>query len=857
MIMPCRSVPIATREKLKAELERLVKINVIEKVDEPTEWVSQIVVVQKPDGKVRLCIDPKELNKALMREHYSIPTLKDVLHDLEGSKIFSKADLSSGYWHVKLDEEASKLTTFQTSYGRYKWLRLPFGLSVSAEIFQKKLFESLAGLDGIICIADDVVIHGRNQTEHDVRMRAFLERCLQKGIRLNRDKLRTNLDSVTFMGHTVSKEGLKPDPNKVKAIQNYPIPKNTTELRGFIGIVNYLAKFITNCSAALQPLHNLLKKDVRWNWSSSQEIAFQSIKKKIAEITLLAFYDQNKELTLENDASEFGIGSVLKQNDKPIAYASRLLSDTERRYAQIEKEMLAIVFGLEKFHHYVFGRDVNIITDHKPLVSICQKNLSKAPKRLQSLLLRAQSYNFKLQYKQGKLLPIADALSRNPVTTEMQTCTVSNISDLPLRRGKFEEIRRATQEDKTLKKLIEVISAGWPAGKNEAPAEVKPYFDHRDELTEEDGVVMRGSRIVIPTSLRADIKRKIHAGHSGVNSCLRRARLYVYWPHMSAEIKQFVESCTTCAENPTKLPQLPLKMHDVPDRAWQKVGTDLFMLQGRNYLVTTDYFSKFFEIDYLNEVTSTDVIGKLKQHFARYGIPEIVYSDNGPQFASGHFKKFCREWNIRHETSSPGNSRANGAAEAAVKKAKRMMKRCFLAKEDQYMALLNLRNTPEEGLTYSPSQRLMGRRTRTILPSQDSLLLPEIIDYEEEKKLLEQRSKNIGKKFDHRNEPSQLRKEDKIRMQPIGLNTRNKPWKEATVKRQLSSRSYEVESKDGRTYRRDRQHLKLQKSPVTENKDIPVSDTDSDDDNFDYEQLPHQRSRYGRPLRKPERYGEI
>ena len=208
-----------------------------------------------------------------MREHYVLPTIKDELHELEESTIFSKADMSSGYWHIKLDEESSKMTTFQTEYGRFRWLRLPFGLSVSAEMFQKRLIEALAGLEGVICIADDVVIHAKTKKDHEIRMKAFLNRCQREGIRLNKKKMKHELDSITFMGHTITREGLKPDKSKVEAIQEFPTPTNVNQLRSFLGIVNYLGKFINNCSGILQHLHNLVKKEVEWIWSKAQDTA--------------------------------------------------------------------------------------------------------------------------------------------------------------------------------------------------------------------------------------------------------------------------------------------------------------------------------------------------------------------------------------------------------------------------------------------------------------------------------------------------------------------------------------------------------------------------------------------------------
>ena len=329
------------------------------KVKEPTPWLSQLVIVHKKSGDLRICIDPRELNKALIRERYVLPILEDKLHELGQSRVFSKADLASGYWHVQMDQDSSLLTTFQTCHGRYRWCRLPFGTSVSAEIFQRKLLEALDGLPGTVCIADDVIIHGKDISEHDHNLNIFLQRCSEKGIKLNQNKFELRMGEITFMGHRITKDGLQSDPEKVKAINEMQPPANVQELRQFLGCINYLAKFLPHLSEVLQPLLLLTRREVPFNWTTSQQTAFNKAKKLVTTTPVLTFYDPKKELTIENDASEYGLGSALFQDGKPIAFASRTLTDPETRYAQIEKEMLAVCYGLTKFHHYTYGRDVN------------------------------------------------------------------------------------------------------------------------------------------------------------------------------------------------------------------------------------------------------------------------------------------------------------------------------------------------------------------------------------------------------------------------------------------------------------------------------------------------------------------
>ena len=807
VIMPDRRVPIALRSKLKDELDRLVNLGVIKAQEEPTPWLSQLVVATKKSGDIRICLDPKELNKALLREHFTLPILEDTLHELGQSKVFSKADLSSGYWHVILDEESSKLTTFQTCFGRYRWLRLPFGLCVSSEIFQKRMLECFQDLPGIVCIADDVIIHGKDTDDHDKNLELFFKRCRENNISLNKDKLVLRTNEVTFMGHVITSDGLKSDPVKMQAIRDFPIPQKIDELRRFLGMVNYMSKFLPNSTEILHPLYNLLKKDVVWTWSESQDNAFQQIKDMIVDSPVLSFYDPTKELTLENDASEYGLGSALIQEGRPIAFSSRSLSSAERNYASIEKEMLAIVHGLTKYHHFTFGRHVSVVTDHKPLVAILNKPLFRAPKRLQAMLLRLQEYNFQLTYKPGKSIPIADALSRAPSSKSVKSelVSVNNLSFTPIKESRLKEIRDKTNGDETLQLLKNTIMHGWPDHKTLLPMSLTPYFVCRDELTVQDGIILRGERIVIPASLRREMKEKIHAGHAGINSCLRRARDLIYWPGISAEIRQYVESCNTCASYSSIQSKEPLHLHDTPSRPWEKIGTDIFTISGRNYLVTVDYYSQFFEIDFLQELNSESVITKLKHHFCRYGIPNTVISDNGPQYSSLCFHNFAKEYGFAHEPISPGNSQSNGAAEAAVKIAKNLMKKCLKAKEDPYLGLLNLRNTPHEGMKTSPAQRLFGRRTKTCIPTIAERLKPLSVDFENETKNRENNRQKVAERYISRKSLKPLNVGEIVRMQPIQKD--KDEWKEAVVTKRIKNRSYEVTA-NGKTYRRNRRFLR-------------------------------------------------
>ena len=668
VIIPSRRIPTALKETFREELNKLVAEEIIKPVEQPTPWVSSLVVTTKKSGALRICVDPRPLNKALKRETYQMPVLDELLPELAQAKVFSMVDLRSGFWHCVLDEQSSLLTTFSTPYGRYRWLRLPFELSVSPEIFQKRINQAIERLEGVLNIADDILIYGVGETEeaanadHDRKLQALLERCRDWGIALNKDKLKLRVKRVKFMGHVLTANGLEPDPDKVKAIKEMPRPQNVEDAQRLNGFVNYLAKFLPRLAEAMEPIRRLTRKDTDWEWAADQERAFTKVKEMVIEAPILSYYNPTHQLEVQCDASQKGLGAALLQQGKPIAYISRALTLTEQRYAQMEKEMLAIVFALERFHQYTFGRQVHVYSDHKPLESILRKPLAQAPRRLQGMMMRLQKYNVDVTNERGKNMLLADLLSRaylpsteSPENKEFENVNMASL--LPISKPRLDEIRVETQRDDSLQALKAVIIRGWPEDKKSLPSQVLPYFSLRDELTVEHDLIFRGERVVIPTNLRPLMKQKIHCSHMGTESCLRRARDCIFWPGMSSEIRQLVEACETCQKFSAAQPKETLQSHAVPSRPWEKIAIDLFTYKDMEFLITVDYYSNFFEIDKLSTTTAPAVITKLKCHFARYGCPGTVISDNGPQFACKAFSILPKCGSLITVPSAPGTVR--------------------------------------------------------------------------------------------------------------------------------------------------------------------------------------------------------
>ena len=660
-----RKTPIFIKDEVKSELDYMESNDVIRRVTEPTDWVSSLAYSRKQDGKMRMCLDPKHLNMALRRPHHRIPTVEEITHCFRGAKVFSKLDAKSGYWSVQLDKDSQLLTTFNSPFGRYCFVRLPFGLSVSQDIFQLKMDQILDQVDGALGIADDVAVYAKNEEEHDRILHKLMQVAEENGLVFNSKKCLIKQKQINFFGTIYADNGIHPDPKKVDDLRNMPTPRNKKELQEFLGFITYMAPFIPNLSSQSACLRDLLKNDVSFIWEPHHELCFEALKNCITADSTLQYYDTSVMPVLQVDASLRGLGASLLQNGRPVAFASKSLSDIETRYACIERELLAIVFGVQRFHTYLYGRSFKVVTDHKPLVMILQKPLVNAPPRLQRMLLKLQGYNFKLEYQPGKELVVADTLSRLPNSSEHETIDLDvRVDHVRFQTDRLNSIRECTQNDPILNQLSETIVAGWPSEMKELPSCLRDYWPYRDELSVVDGIIMKGNRVLIPSELQKNILQQLHYGHQGVEKTKLRAKDAVFWNGINKDIENLIKECQTCQANMPSQTSESLMPHEIPNRAWQIVGIDLFHFNRSEYLIIVDYYSKFPIIRKLPcQYTSGIVISALKQIFSEFGIPDRVVSDNGPQFSAISFKEFAKEWCFDHCTSSPRYPQSNGFVE--------------------------------------------------------------------------------------------------------------------------------------------------------------------------------------------------
>ena len=808
VIHALRKVPLALQPKLKKLLDHEVERGVMVKREEPTDWVSSLLCVEKKDGSLRVCLDPRDLNKAIKREHYAIPTFDDVVAHFQGKKLFTVIDLKEGFWQISLDEESSRLLTFNTPFGRYSFTRLAFGISSAPEVFQKRINYVFGDIEGVYVVFDDLIIAAENDEQHDKIFRQLLERARQNGVRFNMKKLQLKVQTVKYLGNILTPDGVKPDPEKVSTILRMPAPTDSKGVQRFIGLLNYLSKFVPLFSDLTEPLRSIQKSDSDFVWSPACQDSFDRIKQKIVFAPVLQYVDVSKHTVIQTDASSKGLGSCLMQNGLPIAFASRALTDAETRYAQIEKELLAIVFACEKFSYYVYGRDVEVQSDHKPLEALFKKPLCSTTPRLQRMLMRLLKYHLDVRYTPGKQMHIADTLSRayiqgEPTEAEKDIasdiCTVVNtvLFDFPASNKRLDELRVETGLDTELRQLKECLANGFCA---DLPPGVRHYGKFAQDIYELDGLLFVHGKLIVPSSMRTFMLNLIHEGHLGMDKCKSMAREILYWPGMNSDIESIVAKCSVCNSYRRKQQPEPLLPHSPPGRPWAKLGADIFTFRNKDYLMVVDYYSKYPEISAMPDKTATSVIVLMKEIFARHGIPDEVICDNMP-FSSYQMQNFARQWNFVITTSSPRYAQSNGQAERAIQTVKNLLKKAYSSNTDVNLALLQYRNTAISGLEYSPAQLLFSRSLNTLLPVCVDNLYPQVCN--DARNQLCNRQQTQKKFYDRgtRTLPP-LASDDVIRVQHHGEWQRGQ-----VVTKSDTPRSYNIITEDGTNLRRNRRDL--------------------------------------------------
>ncbi|MGH0128263.1 UNVERIFIED_CONTAM: hypothetical protein FKN15_034099 [Acipenser sinensis] len=642
-----------------------------------------------------------------------------------------------------------------------------------------------------------------------------------------------------------------------------PRPTDKKGVLRIMGMINFIGKFIPNLSSKTACLRELLHLKNEFQWTAKHEKEWQQLKITLTTEPVLTFFDAGRKVKISTDASKDGLGAVLLQATedddwRPVAYASRSMTESECRYAQIEKECLGLVFGCEKFHSYVYGLPTfTAETDHKPLIAIIKKNLNEMSPRIQRLMMKLQRYDFDLIYTPGKYIVLADALSRAPIantvgdvsSTEKDVDVHVNMvaAGLPVSDLKSKQIAEETAKDTMLQTVIANLHQGWSKGS------CAQYYQIRSELSVVNGLLLRKDRIVIPQSMRQDMLKRIHEGHLGIEKSKRRARDAIYWPGMSLDIERMIGKCETCLKYHKKQAREPMMVADLPTVPWQKVGTDLFHLNGKDYLLVIDYFSNYPEMALLSSTSANCVITHIKSIFARHGIPQVVVSDNGPSYNCKEFKQFAEHYDFQHITSSPLHAQSNGKAEKGVHILKQLLRKATDSKSDPYLALLSYRASPLE-CGSAPAELLMGRKLRTTLP---------YCSKEKQNKELKQKQELLKWKQKQNYDKATKSLKPLSRYDVVRIEDPNAWNRKATVLQEISPRSYTVRTEDGQILRRNRRSLLRTQETFQEEEheqpddnhptaeSSPVLTEDSSSSNKQTDLLVLRRS--SRTIKKPER----
>lgn len=852
---PPRRIPLALKDRLKQTLKVLVSKQIIEPVDEPPEWVNNIVIVEKSDKTLRICIDPSELNKSILREFYPIPTLEEITPKLANKNIFCVFDLKDGFHQIKLDKVSSDYCTFSSPFGCYKFLRAPFGLASIPEIFQKLTYKYFGDLDNVTVYFDDILCATNTVEEMNKTVDRVISRAKKYNIKFNSNKIQFYQNEVKYLGFLFSKEGMRPDSSRITAIQELGTPKNKKELQQILGTINYLRQFVPNLSEISSPFRELLKNNVVWQWNEKHTGLLNTIKNLIAKASMLNNFDIHKQIVIQSDSSKDALGCCLLQDNKPVAFASRSLTSTEINYAQIEKELLSISFALTKFHNYIYGRKIIVNNDHLPLVSLMKKSIDKIKNnRLRRLRMKILPYTFNLEYIPGPKLFIADLLSRNiihrPTNDDGEMIevvhTVQVTPELLITGEKLNLYKKETQNDETLAKVIKYYNEGWPKSLDKITnCELKHYFNNRFDITVQDLLVYINNKILIPKNLRKSVLQLLHETHLSAQKQKFLAKSIFYWPGINSEIVNIVDNCNTCQKYKRNQIKQTLKSHEIPKLPFMKLGLDIAEYKGLYYLVVVDYYSRWLEIIQIKQKDTMTIVSKLKPLFSRFGIPMEIVADNMP-FGSIEFQKFAKEWEFEVKTSSPHYPQSNGLAEKGVGIAKKIIQKCNEAGQDIELYLLNYRNSKVAKLDFTPAQLLLNHNLRSKIPNTFNNMLPKL-----NINVYEQMINNQIKQKLYYNKKS-MRKEvifnkgDKVYVQ----NCKSKIWEKGVIIAKLENpRSYKVQMENKKIFRRNVIHLRKRKAlslepPLYKSKFSNVS------------KIPTPiKTKFGRIIRKPVRLG--
>ena len=748
-------VALHFQEEVKAGLDSDVEMGVLERVPygEVPEWVSRMVIARKADGRARRVVDMSPLNRFCSRETHPMKSPFHLARSVPRGSIKTVLDAWNGYHSVVLREEDRHFTTFITPWGLYRYKRAPQGFLSSGDGFNRRLDDILSGFQRLIRCVDDSLLHDPEESleEHWWRVMEFLEVAGHAGIVLNPSKFQFSQVDADFAGFRITEDTVEPLPKYLEAILNYPTPQNITDIRSWFGLVNQVAHYAKLCDM-MEPFRSFLSPKVPFEWNSELDRAFEESKKSIVKAIRegVQIFDPTRRTALMTDWSKTGVGFWLLQKHcectstspgcckdgwRITLAGSRFLSKSEKNYAPIEGEALAVAWSLEQTRFFTMGCDnLLVVVDHKPLVKILgDRGLDEIDSpRLFRLKLRTLMWKFSVEYQPGIHNYFADAVSRHPTSPSQEEedneeLIVSSIAaDMhQFSAVTWDMVHSESAKDPAICMLAKCVKDGFPSKKCEMSPEISEFWEYRHGLSLSDVVVLYNDRIVVPAKLRAKVLVNLHSAHQGITGMSLRALSAIFWPGITSDIDASRNRCRTCHQNAPTQPRLPPKQPELPTAPFEQVCADFFKLSGHYYLVLVDRLSGWPEVVQIKQGTSfagaKSLCRALRGFFATFGVPEEIATDGGPEFVAQETKDFYMRWGVKHRLSSAYHPQSNGRAELAVKSIKRLLEKNVtntgdLNTDEVVCALLQFRNTPDRDCNLSPAQVLFGRQLRDGIP---------------------------------------------------------------------------------------------------------------------------------------------
>ena len=738
-------IPYHLQERTNNIIQDMISQDVIEEhpTDEPAPWISNCVFAPKPDGSLRMTLDARNVNKAIQSSNLPIPKQEDIKASLANAKIFSKMDLKSAFWQLELHPSSRYLTVFRANNKLYRYKRLTMGLKPAQGELNTALLPLFDDIKDAHLIHDDLIIGSKDDESHNDALEQVMKAISLSGLTLNPPKCIFGVPEIKFWGLIVGEHGVKPDPEKVEALNHITSPKTKEELISFICMMQSNSEFIPNFSKKTAILRTLTKGNAKFEWNDTHQLCFNDLINDFKAASLLHYFDMNKKTFIFTDAHISGLGAMLAQGTSikdayPVAIASRTTNKAEERYPQIDLEAMGIDFALRRFRNYLVGSpdQIEVVTDHKPLQNIFNGN-RKGSVRTERVKLRHQDIRFHVTYQKGKINQ-ADYLSRHgkpieKLSTDQQheAEDLNNLLYMLHTTPVTDHIGLATialetKKDPTLQKLVEIMRSGRPNIETSEFKHMKDLMKFKNiysELTVTgNNIILKGERILLPQSLQDLSIELAHRGaHPGQSGLTRRIRSHFFFHNMDEKVKQFVSKCKMCQLFTNKKTAEPIKAHRIPDKSWEKVSVDLYgpMPSTKHVIVVQDLKSRFPAAKLVQSTSSDKVLPKLAEIYNTYGNPDQQLSDNGPPFNSQRMKDFAEDRDIELQFNTPHHPSSNPVENfmRPLGKAMKIGRQQGHNEEKTLQATLSsYRQTPHPSTNISPAAFLFRDGMKTDMP---------------------------------------------------------------------------------------------------------------------------------------------